>query len=200
MKSLTSRRVRALAVVTVAAAAGLAGCSAHPGMAAVVEFTDTDGVTHSSSVSEADLSIACEELQGVGAQCGQVLGVLESLPVYDYLAAKYGVTVSDDEIAQTLATINPDGTEVSEVTRNVMRFQVLGGKLSARENTDQIVQDFRQISSTASVEVSPRYRANKPWIVQPGQAGAQLVPSDQDGQGGQGSQDNPGNGTQDTDR
>lgn len=205
MKSLTSRRLRALAALTVVAAAGLAGCSAHPGKAAVVEFTDTDGVTHTSSVSEADLSAACDELKGLGAQCEQVLGMLESLPVYEYLADKYDVTVSEDEVSQALAMVSPDGGEFSQATRDALRVQVLGGKLSAAEEVEQIAQEFQEIAQTASVDVSPRYRGTGPWIIQPGQADLQLDPSQggqpgQDGQAPQGGEQDPGNGTQETDR
>lgn len=167
VKTLASRRVRVLAAVTVIAAAGLTGCSAHPGKAAVVTFTDPDGVRHTASISQGELTPACEDLKAV-ADCSSVLRAMLDSELMTYLAQRYKVTASAKEEAQVLQGYGVDPATAAAGTRRVARSQVLQGKLSQlpEDKAAAVQKDSQLITQDASVDASPRFQWPGSWMIQ----------------------------------
>ena len=81
---------------------GLGACSAHPGTAAIVGDT---------RISEADVSLTSQQLSGLLGQdvdASQLLPTLNQNLAIGKLAEKNGITVSDQEITDSLAEMGQE--------------------------------------------------------------------------------------------
>lgn len=151
----TSRPLRIVAALLIAALA-LAGCSARPGTAAVV-----DG----RSISESELSDAVEDLTALlGAPAGTT-PVLERLikePVAVEVGSEIGISVTDDQVHDFLDGIaeqegrQPPASYSSGAT-TVGRFIMITSAAPQDETGAQLLQEIETRSAELDVELNPRY-------------------------------------------
>lgn len=168
---MTSRKLtRGLAAAAAVAGLTLAGCSANPGAAAIV-----DG----HRITEGHLATAVTDFAAVTGQpvdTGAMLGTLIVSPIILDVAAEYGIAASDEEasalldqqvvVSGTAITDEPYGAGVLDVARIAIVNQGLMATPAGIEAQQQIAERI----ASADVEVSPRYGSFDP-------AGA-VVPSE----------------------
>ncbi len=168
-----SWRVRArVAAAVVVAAAGLAGCSAQSGAAAVVDGDRT--------VSVADVHAATEELTPYlqDASPASVLLLLVAEPVFERVAAANGIGVSDQEARAVLDQLaapqepaegedgaeepaTPDGAtqppEFGPASLSVARLTLLQRRLGEHPDGQALLEQVTTDLSALDVDVNPRY-------------------------------------------
>lgn len=153
----TRRGVRLVAAM-VTATAVLAGCSGHPGAAAVV-----DGRT----ISTSELAAAFEELRPLynGAGPQDVLGVLITEPFATELAAEVGTGVSDQQArdlleqvaAQALGEEAAAGREFGPGALAVARYSVAVSELQGVDDPQAAIAEYQSRVLAADIEVNPRF-------------------------------------------
>lgn len=164
MKPLTRRGV--LAVAGVAFAALLAGCSAHPGTAAVV-----DGRT----ISQEYLDETYDEVnaQGIAIDKPTMLVLIIAAPYFIEAADENGVGVSAGE-ARTAAVTLTEGAGDGLV--EFLRLQLALQNLRNLPDGEAVVVEVDQRVRALEMDINPRYgelnpdtaeieRAPLPWIV-----------------------------------
>lgn len=154
----TARRRVAGALAAGATLAGLlAGCSTHPGAAAVVDGHE---------ISSAEFAATLEELEPVfgpgGVSPQVVLQTLVVEPTVVALAEENGLGVSqEDAIALLDASFDgvgaprPESYTAGSVA--IARWQLAWGNLQGAENGSEIGEDFTQRIADLDVEVNPRF-------------------------------------------
>lgn len=168
MTRTVSRRTRVLAALsaTVVVFGVLVGCSAHPGAAAVVSYTATDGTERTVRVSEDDVQTAYAELgQSQGIDMPTVLQGLIELPVLEELIAGYGVTVTEADALEALETSNGPA-DYSQPTIDLARFMLLTSASNTLDEAalTELTSNMQRFYETAEADVSPRYVTGT-WII-----------------------------------
>ncbi|SFK21034.1 hypothetical protein SAMN05216467_2526 [Cellulomonas sp. KH9] len=173
------RRTRGRVLVAAAVVTGglLAGCSTHPGDAAVV-----DG----RAITTAELATTFEELtpifQGAGPQ--DVLGVLITEPFATELAAEQGDGVSDQQALDLLRTVAERAVGEQEAARMefgpgavaIARYSLAVAALQDAPDPAAAVAEYQARVLDADIVVNPRFGefttdlgvappTTPPWIV-----------------------------------
>lgn len=161
-----------VSAVVLLTAAALAGCSAQPGTAAVINGT---------KITEGELDDATLEyvgLTGQEAQPSVVLNTLLAAEIFPSIAAEYGLALSDEQVTERLqeqaalqgADIPADG--YSEAFIDLGHYLFSSIEAQARPDAAAIFQEFTTAMAEADIEVNPRY----------GQVGEDgiIAPSDKD--------------------
>ena len=174
-----TRGVRSrLATAVVLAVVGVTGCSGQTGAAAVVE---------GEAIPVGDLHEVTREL-GPFLQDGSPSGVLLLLvaqPVFERVAAEYGLGVSDAEARAALAGVagtapdaaGEDGVEFGDASLRVARLTILQQRLQQLPDAEPAIRELSDQLANLDVEVNPRYGeidlaggrgivpVEHPWIV-----------------------------------
>ncbi len=156
-------------------AAALTACSGRPGAAAVVDGT---------RIPVSDVESATTELapyfQGVTPSA--VVSVLMLEPTVAAAAAENGVTVSDEQADDRLATLaqqnDPDASPTfSDSSRAIVRYTLEASALSKLTNAADVSADLQARVSALDIELNPRYgtlgadntigSTVHPWLVAP---------------------------------
>ncbi|MDO5065081.1 MAG: hypothetical protein Q4E00_08845 [Actinomyces bowdenii] len=170
---LRSRLTRAVVGALIAGAA-LAGCSAHPGQAAVITYTDSQGQRQQLRLSEDRIQGIVSELSPLGAGADQVVQILSDAPFVEDAAQAHGLSVSAQEARETLdaaqaqapAGATVDSASLSEGAVDVLRISLLSGKLSELPEAQQIQAQYQAWRASSQVAYAPRYQSqSRPWIL-----------------------------------
>lgn len=196
------QRVGALLAVGVGATA-LAGCSAQPGAAAVV-----DGTT----IPTSDVRVATDELRPYlqDVSPSNVLTVLVHEPTIVAVAEEHGVGVSDEEAVELLESVaaqrSPDASVTfSQPSLTVARYSLAYTRLQELEDAQEVLGEALERIAALDVEVNPRFGSTddtnavvaptaRPWIVVPqtdGAEGAEDGGAEGGGAGGGGTEPAP---------
>lgn len=177
------RRKQLLSALAVAVAVGVAGCSAQPGTAAVVNGTRiTEDQLDDATLEYVDLT-------GQPAEPAVVLNTLIAADVFPAIAAKHGLALSDQQVEQRFEELaQQQGAKVPEGGFSPA-FIDLGHYLfaaaAAQQSADAqaVSEEFSAAMSDATIEVNPRYGevtkegaiqpVQHPWIVQTPEAAPQ---------------------------
>ncbi|SDN92255.1 hypothetical protein SAMN05216355_1253 [Actinomyces ruminicola] len=150
----------------------LAGCSAHPGQAAIVNYTNTDGVSSTVTISEQEVQDATEDLGEYAAVSGDegldavfVLNALMALPAVEQLGEDYGITVTDADALAALQQIAPD-VDYSPAAVDVFRYYLLATQINTLEDQDAVSARFQELQNGLSLDISPRYQGGGAWLLQ----------------------------------
>ena len=164
-----SRRVRVLAVGVLLVASGvLTGCSAHPGQAAVAQFTGLDGARREISVSETEVTQAASDLASLGWTRDRVLNALLQEPVYAELAEVYDLSVPDTDVETILAQANPAVSSFSTGAKAIARLSAISAQLQglSADEAEQVQADFTDMAQSFRSTLSPRYASDRSWLIQ----------------------------------
>lgn len=166
LRTARTTRLARLALPALLAAGMLVGCTAEPGIAARVQFTDSSGKAQTVEVSERDLQAVSEEIAARGIDPGQTLSGMVRTPILEDAAGAYGIEVTDDEVRQFLASQGVSAEGMSSQALAVMRINVLGQEISQLSQEEQAaITDKAQATWDASKKtISPRYDT-QPWMI-----------------------------------
>jgi hypothetical protein len=171
-----TRRAAALMAGAVVLVGALVGCSARPGVAAVVNGT---------TITTAELGTTVTDLKPVSGAVDPdaVLNVLALEPIYASVAAKHQLAVSDDDAKALLkqAYTGQSGVPDSSGLLAIARFQLISQKISAAADVQAIGTEISAEIAKAKVSVNPRFGnfdaasattssligkpASSPWLV-----------------------------------
>ncbi|NDR52961.1 hypothetical protein [Actinomyces sp. 565] len=150
----------------------LAGCSAHPGQVAIVNYTDADGVSRTVAISEQEVQDAAEELGEYSAVAGDqgysavyVANALIDLPVIEQLGAEFGVAVTDAEALEELQQVAVD-VDYSPAAVGAFRYQKLALLINTLEDQEAVGARYQELWNGISVEAAPRYQGDGGWLLQ----------------------------------
>lgn len=173
-RSLPRRaRILVAAGAALVALGALAGCSAHPGDAAVVTMTSADGATSTVAVTQDQVDTATRELSSLQVTPSDVAGILAQLPVVERVLTDHGVTVTDADVQDMadamFANAGLSTPELSQASLDVLRFQALKSRASHldQDGLDEVNQDLAAAMSDTAVTMSPRFDIQS-WIVSSG--------------------------------
>ncbi|WP_149202319.1 hypothetical protein [Actinotalea subterranea] len=170
----TTRRAVAAATGILAGALVLAGCTADPRAAAVLE---------DRTISQATLERAQEDLGSLGTvpEAGRVLVFLIVAPTFIDAAAEHGVGVSRDDALEAMEASAVDAgldpvPDFGDGSVEIIRMSLALQKLQGLPDAQQIVEELDAEVQALDVEVNPRYgeadlatatiaRPDLPWIV-----------------------------------
>ena len=158
-------RVSKAAILLAVCGLGLGACSAHPGTAAIIGDT---------RISEADVSLTSQQLSGLLGQdvdASRLLPTLNQNLAIGKLAEKNGITVSDQEITDSLAEMGQEVvqrggkstpiTNPSPLLKTVIKNSIAEQKLRSMdlstEKSQELNNKVSQIMSSTKVEINPRY-------------------------------------------
>lgn len=164
------------------AAGLLSGCGAHPGVAAVLTYTDGAGQRVSVTVDEQDVSDAVTDLSVLQIDRRSAIIAMLNRPRLEEALKGVGVEVSDAEVEtftkNTFDTVGKEVPSLSAGAREVMRAAALDSKQTELdlELAQKVGEEMAAAAQSAQIEASPRYR-EKLWIANPAQLPAQQVPS-----------------------
>ncbi|MGC5628613.1 hypothetical protein ACPYO6_10260 [Georgenia sp. Z1344] len=148
-----ARTIRSAIVPALALGALLAGCSANPGTAAVIDGEE---------MSEREAQSVAGELVGV---FGQELTTVDAVMNYAYsdaitrVAGENGLTVSDQAVRDQLATMTeqsgytPDGDYLPQ-TLEIVESLMLAGQL---QSDQALSTQVTEAMSEVDIELNPRY-------------------------------------------
>lgn len=173
----SARTVLGATAATVTVAAALAGCSAQPGTAAVV-----DGRTITQSQLEDTHADLAPVLEGLDVRTTLVTMIVA--PFFIEAAEENGVGVSADQAEATARqSAEQAGTAyqpLGEDALEVVRFTMAAQQLQTLPDGAEVLSDVEEQIFAADLDVNPRYgdldeetgqlvRAPLPWIVQTGE-------------------------------
>lgn len=172
------RRAAAAALV-LGLATALAGCSAHPGQAAVVDGHE---------ISQAYVDRAVDDVEPLfHATPAEVLGVLVVLPAWRATGEAHGVTTTAQEARDFLSrqaeasgvpgrTFGPGAVDVAE-------YLLISSRLPEAADQEQALADLTAALEAQDVRISPRYGewsadgtvvpVTPSWVVEPADDAAQ---------------------------
>ncbi|MDO4243205.1 MAG: hypothetical protein Q4C85_05500 [Actinomyces sp.] len=168
MTPLPPRRALAVAAAVALAAGALVGCSAHPGQAAVLSYTDAAGARQDVSISVETVEEATSELApAIGVSGTEVLQGLIDLPLLESFAAEYGVVVTDATVLEALEGQLGPG-EYSQASIDYVRSALITQNASSldQETLAELQARYDEAISTVELEVAPRYQGVQPWVLQ----------------------------------
>lgn len=149
----------------------LTGCSAHPGQAAVVNYTDADGVLQTFMISEQEAQEAAEELSeyslasgGEEVSSGFVVTALSDMPAVEQLAAEFDIEVSDEDALAELRALKD--IEYSSTAVDVFRYVLIANEIYALDDPNAASARYQELASSVSIDYSPRYRGSGAWLLQ----------------------------------
>lgn len=167
-----SRLTRAVVGALIAGAA-LAGCSAHPGQAAVITYTDSQGERQQLRLSEDRVQGIASELGPLGAGPDQVVQALADAPFIEDAARTHGLSVSAQQAREALdaaqaqtgaATV--DSASLSDGAVDVIRLSLLSNELSQLPEAPDIQAQYQAWHGSSHVAYAPRYQSqSRPWIL-----------------------------------
>jgi hypothetical protein len=146
-----------VSAVVVLAAAALAGCSAQPGTAAVINGTKiTEGELDDATLEFGDLT-------GEPPQPSIVLNTLLAAEVFPAIAAEHGIALSDEQVAERLdeqaalqgAEIPADGYSSAFIDLGHYLFSAT--EAQSHPDATAIFEEFTAAMADADIEVNPRY-------------------------------------------
>mgnify|MGYP002744359292 FL=1 len=158
-------RASKAAILLAVCGLGLGACSAHPGTAAIVGDT---------RISEADVSLTSQQLSGLLGQdvdASRLLPTLNQNLAIGKVAEKNGITVSDQEITDSLAEMGQEVvqrggkstpiTNPSPLLKTIIKNSIAQQKLrSSGMSQEQLAQANAELANTiqtTKVEINPRY-------------------------------------------
>ena len=158
-------RASKAAVLLAVCGFGLGACSAHPGTAAIVG---------DMRISEAEVSLTSQQLSGLLGQdvdASQLLPTLNQNLAIGKLAEKSGITVSDQEITDSLAEMGQEVVQrggksapitnptplLKTVIKNSIAQQKLRSSGMSQEQLAQANAELANTIQTTKVEINPRY-------------------------------------------
>ncbi|MFD1504248.1 hypothetical protein FE374_04170 [Georgenia yuyongxinii] len=146
-----------VSAVVLLTAAALAGCSAQPGTAAVINGTKiTEGELDDATLEFGDLT-------GQPPQPSVVLNTLLAAEVFPSIAAEHGLALSDQQVTQRLeeqavlqgAEVPVDGYSPAFIDLGHYLFSATDAQ--AHPEAAAIFQEFTTAMGEADIEVNPRY-------------------------------------------
>ena len=163
-----SRRTRALAVVSaiLVAGAALVGCSTHPGAAAVVTYTASDGASHTIRVSEADVQAAYTEYaMAQGMETTNVLQGLVDVDILDQIVPQYGIVVTDEDGVAHLEELMGPGT-YSKATIDLARLALMDSAVGGLDEASlaAVRTEYQAAAESMSADIAPRYTPQT-WVI-----------------------------------
>lgn len=167
---LHSRLARTVAGALIVGAA-LAGCSAHPGQAAVITYTDAQGQRQQLRLREDRIQIIASELAPLGVHPNQVVQALADAPFIEEAARAHGLSVSAQEARGALEAAQSgsgavDPSALSEGAVDVIRISLLSNELSLLPQAQEIQAQYRSWHNSAQAAYAPRYQSqSRPWIL-----------------------------------
>ena len=159
-------RASKAAILLAVCGLGLGACSAHPGTAAIVGDT---------RISEADVSLTSQQLSGLLGQdvdaSQLLLPTLSQNLAIGKLAEKNGITVSDQEITDSLAEMGQEVvqrggkstpiTHPSSLLKTIIKNSIAQQKLRSsgmsQQQLAQVNAELANTIQTTKVEINPRY-------------------------------------------
>ncbi|MFD1717152.1 hypothetical protein [Georgenia deserti] len=190
--ALSRRGVRTV-VALAACGAVVAGCSAQPGTAAVVNGT---------RITESQVDAATRDWNTISAQpvsLSQVAHTLVQAELFEPIATDAGYGYSDQQVEQALSQAATSQQmqppeEYSEAAIDLGRFILQQGDISQSQDAQDLLTRLQQATDQAALEMNPRYGTpdsagqivptSYPWLHQEDQG-------EQTGQSGQ-SEQQPG--------
>lgn len=169
-----ARRIASGAVVALTLAGLVAGCSSHPGAAAVVDGRE---------IAASDVADAVTELEPAfpGVSALSALQILIDEPTLSDLASGAGLAVSDEDAIAYLTNQlegqgQPTPEEFSSGTLAIGRYLAAVEKLNASPDIAELGQEYTERVSQLDVTVNPRYGSydasgglaapvTPPWVV-----------------------------------
>jgi hypothetical protein len=147
-------RSRGAALAAVGLAVGLAGCSVHPGAAAVV-----DGRT----ISEDYVADAADDL-GLGVQ--QALSLIIAAPYYLAAAEASGVAATAEEAhaaaeAGEFAGVDSEA-ELSDGAVEIIQLAVTAQSLSELDEGSELMREANAVVVGLDMDINPRYGSMNP--------------------------------------
>ncbi|MCR2053275.1 hypothetical protein NSA19_10590 [Actinomyces bowdenii] len=169
---LRSRLTRAVVGALIAGAA-LAGCSAHPGQAAVITYTDAQGQRQELRLSEDRVQAIASELGPLGVHPDQVVQALADAPFIEEAAQAHGLSVSAQEAREALDAAQAqsgaaavDSASLSEGAVDIIRMSLLSNELSQLPQAQEIQAQYQSWRGSAQAIHAPRYQSqSRPWIL-----------------------------------
>ena len=154
-------RASKAAILLAVCGLGLGACSAHPGTAAIVGDT---------RISEAEVSLL-SGLLGQDVDASRLLPTLNQNLAIGKLAEKNGITVSDQEVTDSLAEMGQEVvqrggkstpiTNPSPLLKTIIKNSIAQQKLrSSGMSQQQLAQANAELANTiqtTKVEINPRY-------------------------------------------
>ena len=175
-RSLT--RLTGAVVGALVAAAALAGCSAQPGQAAVMTYTDAQGASRHLTLSEERVQRLTTELGPLGVSSEQVIQVLTDAPFIEKVAQDNGLSMSVEEARAELDAVQAQGQDaapqvdsasLSDEAMEVIRLSLLSSRLGELPGIEQIAAEYEAWRESAQVSYAPRYTSQaRSWIVSGG--------------------------------
>lgn len=172
-RSLT--RLTGAVVGALVAVSALAGCSAHPGQAAVMTYTDAQGVSQRLSLSEERVQRITTELSPLGMASDQVIQMLIDAPFIEKAAQDNGLSMSVEEARAELDSLQAQGqagaplvdsSSLSDEAMEVIRLYLLIGQINELPTVEQITADYEAWRTSAQIDYSPRYTGQtRSWIL-----------------------------------
>ena len=164
------RRKQLLSALAVAVAVGVAGCSAQPGTAAVVNGTRiTEDQLDDATLEYVDLT-------GQPAEPTVVLNTLIAADVFPAIAAKHGLALSDQQVEQRFEDLaKQQGAKVPEggfspAFIELGHYLFAAAAAQSSPEAQAVSQDFSTAMAEAKIEVNPRYgEVSKEGTIQPAQ-------------------------------
>lgn len=168
MTRTASRRTRVLAVVSAVLVAGaaLVGCSTHPGAAAVVTYTASDGSSHTIRVAEADVQAAYTEYaKAQGMQTSNVLQSLVDVAILDQIVPQYGVVVTDAAAVAHLEELMGPGS-YSQSTIDLARLALMDSAVGGLDQASLLAVQtaYQAAAESMSADIAPRYTPET-WVI-----------------------------------
>ena len=155
-----ARRRVAAVLLAGAAVTTLVGCSARPGVAAVVD--DRTITQDDVSATQQDLRVLIPDLDA-----GSVVSAMVAAPYYIDAAAQNGVGVSSEE-AREFLELNLDARQAEDAASGapaemgdgaveVIRFTLAAQNIETLPDAQQILQGVSEQIGEADLEINPRY-------------------------------------------
>lgn len=148
----------AAALVAVAAAGTLAGCTGSPGAALIV-----DGVSYSESDVASVISEWTELMNNEPGQMDVIATLAQAPAVISFAEEQMGIDLSDEVMAEQLTYLNDSSgneltlSDLSDPTVQVLRAVYADSVLSSITVTEDEYQVYTQLVADAEVEINPRY-------------------------------------------
>ncbi len=165
---LTRRLRTAGAATALAAALALSGCSSHPGQAAVATYTDSEGVSHTLTISETQLDQVATEFKGARWTRAEYLDAMVNAPALEEVSQTMGVELPEEKVEAAAQEIAP-GVRLSQASRDVVRGVLLAELVQVVAETDpQARAELEAADEGLHVTYSPRY-ATTAWLLPSGE-------------------------------
>ena len=175
------------AVGALIAVSALAGCSAHPGQAAVMTYTDAQGERQHLRLGEDRVQSIAAELGPLGVSPGHVVQTLTDAPFVERVARDNGLEVSAEDARAELEAVQAqnqvqdqgqagaaqvDVGSLSDDAVEVIRLSLLTSQINQLPQAQELQGEYQAWRRSSPVSYSPRYTGQaRSWILDSGVPG-----------------------------